>query len=370
MSDSQATVPPAAGQGRWQATRWLHLVYLVILVFQPAFDPGAAAAAWLVTVAIVAAFLPLYVVGELRPDRARWWSTVPTVLLGLVAMPFNSGASVLFVYAAASAGATEPRRYALRWFAGLTALLGVLALVSPVPMPWRLWGIGPPLVFIWVVGLLCIEDADREHAAAGLRLDNARIEHLATVSERERIARDLHDLLGHSLTSVVVRSQLAQRLAATDAGRAAAEAAQIERIARAALAEVRATVTGWRLASLDDEVESAREALTAVGVELVVRRDPDLVTVPSTESALAMALREAVTNVARHAGARTCQVTLGVRDGEVRLVVADDGVGGDAPEGNGLSGMRERIAALGGCVQRTGKPGTTVTVAVPLQVAT
>ncbi len=110
--------------------------------------------------------------------------------------------------------------------------------------------------------------------------------------------------------------------------------------------------------------------MTSLGIDVVVRHDPDLVIVGSTEHELALALREAVTNVARHANATTCHIGVETRDGELRLVIADDGVGGDAPEGNGLTGMRERIAALGGLVRRTGSAGTTVTIAVPLKVAT
>jgi two-component system sensor histidine kinase DesK len=105
-------------------------------------------------------------------------------------------------------------------------------------------------------------------------------------------------------------------------------------------------------------------------VEVVVRRDPDLTIVGSTEHELALALREAVTNVARHARATTCHIGIEARGGELCLVIADDGIGNHAPEGNGLTGMRERIAALGGLVRRTGTAGTTVTIAVPLRVAT
>jgi len=370
VSMPETTATLATGQRRWQVSGWIYLIYLGNLLFQPAFDPQSGVADWLITAAIIAAFLPLYALAQLRPDQTRWWVTIPTVALGLIAVGFNAGASVLFVYAAAFAGASEPRRYAVRWLIGLTVLVGFLALVSPLPMPYRLVSMGPPLLFIWIIGALTMEETERERDAVRLRLDNARIEHLATVAERERIARDLHDLLGHSLTSVVVRAQLAQRLADADPGRAAQEATEIEGIARKALDEVRAAVSGWRQASLDAELDVAQTMLDAVNVELTVQRDPELVALPSTESALALALRETVTNVARHAHARTCHVSLEVQDSEVRLVVSDDGVGGNAPEGHGLSGMRERIAALGGQVQRSGAFGTTVTVSVPAQVAT
>jgi two-component system sensor histidine kinase DesK len=152
--------------------------------------------------------------------------------------------------------------------------------------------------------------------------------------------------------------------------RARAEVLEIERTAREALTEVRATVSGWRQASLEAELDAARGALASTGVSLVVHRDPDLTLVGSMEHALALAVREAITNVARHARARACHVRIYATDGELQVVVADDGIGGTSLEGNGLSGMRERIAALGGRVVRTGTEGTTVTIAVPLRVAT
>jgi two-component system sensor histidine kinase DesK len=349
---------------------WVHLVYLVLPLFQPMFDPNADFWDWALAVGLIVAFIPMYAMSLLRPWHARWWLTVPATVLGIIATPFNAGAAVLFVYAAACAGISESRRTALRWFIALTMVALALSLVSVVPMPYRLWNIIPPVLFIWVIGLVQINEAERMRDAAELRMANARIEHLATVSERERIARDLHDLLGHSLTAVVMRAQLVKELVDVDPVRARAEVLEIERTAREALAEVRATVSGWRQASLEAELDAARGALASTGVSLVVHRDPDLTLVGSMEHALALAVREAITNVARHARAHACHVGIHATDGELRVVVADDGVGGSSPEGNGLTGMRERIAALGGRVVRTGTEGTTVTIAVPLRVAT
>jgi two-component system sensor histidine kinase DesK len=282
----------------------------------------------------------------------------------------NSYAGVFFIFAAAFAGSHQSRRSSTRWLIGLTALLGVIAVASPIPFPWRLLAFGPSLFFVWIVGLSCIEGADRRRDAETMRLEHARIGHLATLTERERISRDLHDLLGQTLTGIVVRSQLAQRLARSDAGAGIAEMAEVEKAARAALSEVRATVSGWRHVALDDELAVSRGALAAAGVELVVVRDPALALTPSTETALALALREAVTNVVRHAHAGRCTVALRRAGEQVELQVCDDGVGGNGREGAGLTGMRERIAALGGDVHREARGGTAVTVAVPAVVAT
>jgi two-component system sensor histidine kinase DesK len=347
-------------------SRWFHLLYLGNLLWSPIFDPGTDWVDWALVAVVVVVFVPMYVLSWRRPSLVRWWCLVPTVVLGSLVTPFNTGAAVLFVYAAAFAGLVESRRVAMRWFVGMSALICLFAVVSAVPMPYRLWGLLPSLVFLWLVGVVQVEGSERERDAAGLRIRAARVEHLATLAERERIARDLHDLLGHTLTAIIVRAQLV----AADPARAAEEATEIERTARLALGEIRDAVSGWRSASLETELEAARAALTSLGVEVVVRRDEDLVIVGSTEHELALALREAVTNVARHAHASTCHIGIEAREGELRVVVADDGVGSRGPEGNGLTGMRERIAALGGLVRRTGSAGTTVTIAVPLRVAT
>ncbi len=354
----------------WRLVSLWPLIYLGLLVFQPIFDPAATALDWAIVAAVVAVFVPLYVQARRQPGPLRRWAPVLSTVLGVLVMPVNSAANVLFVYAAGFAGSHQTRRSAMRWMVGLTVLLGVLAAVSSIPFPYRIWAFAPSALFVWVVGLTCMAEAARERESAGLRVDNARIQHLATLSERERISRDLHDLLGQALTGIVVRSQLAQRLTAGDPDAGIAEMVEVERAARAALAEVRATVQGWRQVVLDDELAVAREALAAAGVAFVVGRDPEVVLTPSAETALSLALREAVTNVVRHAHARRCTVTLRRRDAAVVLAVVDDGVGGDPREGNGLTGMRERIAALGGNMTRAVRDGTAITVTVPSAVAT
>jgi two-component system sensor histidine kinase DesK len=355
---------------RWPATSLWTLFWLANLAFQPLFDDRNRPLQWAVAVVVVVLFVPLYLAVELRDGPARRWATPATTVLAVLAVPFNSGASVLLVYAAGFAGAHLSRRAATRWLAGLTALLGLIVLFSTIPFPYRIIAFTPSLVLIWVIGLITVEAADGEREN---RFRNARVEYAATLSERERIARDLHDVLGQTLTGIVVRSQLAQRLARTDVDAGVAEMAEVEQAARAALTEVRATVSGWRFVEFDDEVAVARDALRAAGVELVVVRDPAVTLAPTAETALALALREAVTNVVRHSRATRCTVTLrhvdGPSGGRVELEVVDDGIGGAAAEGNGLSGMRERVAQLGGVLRRRGTDGTSLVVEVPAVVA-
>ena len=351
----------------------VYLIYLANMAWQPWFDPTASWVDWALVAGIAVAFIPLFVASHHPRRRVAMAALVGTVVLGTVATLFNVGASVLFVYAAAMA-AEFSRDQALRWNVGMTFLLFGLATVSPVPFPYRLWGVLPSLVFLWIVGLQVQRDVARRTEAERLRIDNVRIEQLATSAERERIARDLHDLLGQSLTGIVVRAQLIQSLAGQDPAAAAQEAQSVEEGARAALEQVRSAISGLRDVSLDDEIAAARRTLVAAGVNPSVQRQDAVEPNPLVERSLALALREAVTNVIRHSEASACIIELGCADGIWRLAVRDNGNGDDAPEGNGLRGMRERITAVGGRVERrvnagstggTGSTGTSVIVTVP-----
>jgi two-component system sensor histidine kinase DesK len=243
-------------------------------------------------------------------------------------------------------------------------------LISTVPLPWRLLAVGPIIVFVLVIGAAGIIDGERERMQARLRRADEEIERLATIAERERIARDLHDLLGHTLSVVVLKSELAGRLVRSDPDRAEQEVREVEHTARTALAEVRSAVAGYRAKGLGVELVNARRALSAAGVDL--QATIDLPVLPAEhEAALALALREAVTNVVRHADAHHTTIHADATRDEVTLEVCDDGRGTSGPDGSGLAGMRERITALGGHVtRRTGpsggeRPGTVVTISLP-----
>ncbi len=178
--------------------------------------------------------------------------------------------------------------------------------------------------------------------------DWARLqEQLAVTAERDRVARDVHDVLGHSLTVVTVKAQLAERLVEADPERARAELVEVQQLARQALAEIRATVRGLRSTALEDELLVAADALASAGIAADLPDDPEVLD-PRHRTTAAWALREAVTNVVRHSGAGHCEVVLAPGAIEVR----DDGAGvASAPEGGGLRGLRERAAAGGGSLE-------------------
>jgi two-component system, NarL family, sensor histidine kinase DesK len=184
-----------------------------------------------------------------------------------------------------------------------------------------------------------------------LRTARKEIARLAVAEERLRFARDLHDLLGHSLSLITLKSELARRLLPTAPEKAAAEVRDVEGVARGALREVREAVAGYRGPTLDAELSGAREMLEAAGISCRIERKVGALP-GATDAVLAWAVREGTTNVIRHSRAKRCEILVATDDGEVRAEISDDGRShpgnGGIPPGSGLSGLAERVAANGG----------------------
>jgi two-component system sensor histidine kinase DesK len=224
-----------------------------------------------------------------------------------------------------------------------------------------------------IIGLVNLHYADTRQRDASLALAHEEIARLAAVAERERIAGDLHDLLGHTLSVIVLKSALAVKLLPRDRERAATEIADVERVSREALAEVRRAVHGFRTATLDDELARARAVLASAGVEVQLAEQPPdtaaAVRPPPLDHAAAMILREAVTNVVRHARASQCRIAVAEKDDQFVLRVEDDGVGGSVVGGAGVEGMRARAREVGGTLELRGGAGVAVVLRAPRQGA-
>ena len=246
---------------------------------------------------------------------------------GLTLLPGGNGFTFL-VYGAAVAGFQRSFRVAL-W--------GLIGVVFAMFVPG--WLGAEPLGVFDIVQVLLLSSfamygnhAGFRQGMAQQRLGEVQLEKekLAADAERERIARDLHDLLGHTLSVIVLKSELASKLADKNPARAIAEIREVERISREALSEVRAAVQGYRGSGLSAELARSKVALDAAGVRLVLERPP-LALPPATEAGISMVLREAVTNVVRHARAQHCTVVIEQRGDGYWLEVKDDGVGGRGP---------------------------------------
>jgi two-component system sensor histidine kinase DesK len=348
---------PRAPEGSWLPYVWL--VYSGYFLLGPALGRGSTRD-WSLTIAGYLAFLVLYFIGYWLQGRRVLWAAAGILLLGMLFIPYNPGASCFFIYAAAFLGSAGPPRFAMICLGALLAVLGLeVWLLDLSPWAWV-----PAAVFSLIIGGVNIHQAEVSRANAKLRLTQEEVERLAKMAERERIARDLHDVLGHTLSVIALKSELAGKLVERDPERAGAEIREVERISRDALREVRSAIAGYRSEGLQAELARARLALESSGIKLEYFTQP-VEPGPARETVLALALREAVTNVVRHSGARTCRISLQEENGEVVLRVQDDGRGGEASFGIGLSSMRERVEGLGGRMERQGDGGTALLVALP-----
>ncbi|MBN9174534.1 MAG: sensor histidine kinase, partial [Microbacterium sp.] len=224
----------------------------------------------------------------------------------------------------------------------LIAGLGVAALLAKASVEgWSEDIFWLPIIIVTIS--LMMAGFGRTMAAMNqLRATQRQLEELAVERERGRMARDIHDILGHSLTVVTVKAELAGRLVDVDPARAKAEIAEVEELARGALADVRATVAGSRSVNVSGEIAAARAALTAAGIEPRLPNSTDTIA-PHRRELAGWIVREGVTNVVRHSGASVCRVRLAPHEVEV----ADDGVGPVAASAasTGLGGLRERVEA-------------------------
>lgn len=350
----------------------LGLVYLLFVFVPFLFWPGGwpLRALWPSLLA-VATFVPIYL-AFYRGQRRH-----PLLLAGLSAalcyalVPFNPGGNTFLIYALGMLAAVLPARRALLI---ATALLALLAWQFVLILPRSGLVLSNMAVTVLIGGMVMagvLLSRERERRNTELRLTQAEVRRLGAMAERERIGRDLHDLLGHTLSLIALKSELAGKLLSRDAAAAAREIDAVHGVARTALAEVREAVSGIRSTGLAAELAAARFALLSADIRLD-QRIAALVLPAANEQALALALREAVTNVIRHARARRVEVELRAdSEGRVQFSVSDDGCGGIAKIGNGLAGMRERLAAVGGTlgIDSPNEGGTRLRLSVPAALA-
>lgn len=232
----------------------------------------------------------------------------------------------------------------------------------------------PPAFGLLVMPYVIRSQMQKKALVEELNAAYQEIERLAKKQERERIARDLHDTLGHTLSLITLKSELVEKLIAKDPERAILESREIRDTARSTLKQVRQLVSDLHLVKLADELVHARSLLSAANIEMVTRvsKLPDSMSY-LTENILGMCLRESVTNVVKHSRAKRCEIQLFVDRGEIILKVSDDGVGiADLTKqsGNGLLGMKERLNLVEGklsIASEKGK-GSELTISIPIVI--
>jgi two-component system sensor histidine kinase DesK len=353
---SATSAGTGSSRSPWERWGWaVAAIWLVFLVYPvtETVETDAPTAVRGVVLVLIGSYAAVYLLGwSVWRDHALtiWFAmlllatgTVPVIGIEAVGLtPYLGAFSALLV----------PARW-WRWTTAFSALLPVLSLGG---------GDFPAFFFLMVWPIIGFCAAMRVFSELEEQSTDARAE-LALVAERDRVARDVHDVLGHSLTALSIKAELAARLIDADPARAREELESIQETARQALAEVRSTVGGLRAASLEVELAAAPRVLADAGIETrLVGTVAD--TDPRHRTLLAWVLRESVTNVVRHARASVVSIELS----PTGLVVADDGTGFAADhgnDGNGLLGMRERVSMAGGSLRLSGERGTRVEVRLP-----
>lgn len=350
----------------WERFGWLMAVVWLFFLIYPvmALLNSQAHIAWIVVGwAAVVVFLLLYVGGFIhgvrsgaglsRPStRWQWCAFAGLILCVIVSIPAEGGSALSFLPFIMSFASYGLNRIA-HWATTIGAFVVTAIAVLLLPDGSEYVSVLVIIVLLGAVNTVSTWLMARSSEASQLSLE------LATSEGREAIARDVHDLIGHSLTVVGLKAQLVRRLIDTDPERAKAELADIEALTAEAIAGVRSTVSEARTSSLDTQLATSRDALRAADIEMRVEGETAVLS-PAQALTASWILREATTNTLRHASARRVIVQLAPG----RLVVRDDGTGPGGREGNGIRGMRERAAAASAALAVAADPagGTRVEV--------
>jgi two-component system, NarL family, sensor histidine kinase DesK len=341
---------------------------------------GAIAAALLAFVALYLALLPP--AGPLE-RRGRYALGGALALLAataglILALGAPRSLVLLFVYVVAASGLLLESRLA----AAVTAVTaaGVAAGLAADGADGA--AVSAYALTVLAIGALTAAFASADRTNRELRAAREELARLAVSEERLRIARDLHDLLGHALTVIALKSELAAKLLRRDPDRAEGELAEVQHVTRQALADVREALLGYRHVAFPDALRSARAALAAAGIDCRVESAAAELP-PDVETVLAWAVREAATNVVRHSGAHACAISLTTEPDAVALEVEDDGVGAASSGGGaattvasegggtGLAGLAERARRLQGTLEAGARPqgGFRLRLTLPLRAA-
>lgn len=327
-------------------------------LLRASFSPERTALIW----AGFGAFVALYVLLLVPPRWSRRAGAEATVaalgaMLAIAIALLAGGAPDsfvgLFVYFAAAVGFVLHVRPALTLIGATAAGVGIASVATGHSDS----SVGATVLTIVAIGAMTAAFARKIHANWELRRAREELANLAVAEERLRIARDVHDLLGHSLSVIALKSELAAKLLERDPERAAAELADVNAVSRSALAEVRETVQGYRRLALGEAIDGARSALAAAGIGCELH-EPGVALPEEVEGVLAWAVREGATNVVRHSGARRCAIRIHADDTVAAVEVEDDGrAAGAAGEGSGLAGLAERAERVRGRLEAGAKPG-------------
>jgi len=346
-----------------QKMSWVYLINL-IFYFIPLFTVRFAVWEYVAMAAALLGFLYCYFWAYRVNTSAMHWPVAGIVLIATLITPVNPGSISLYAYAGFFIGFA----YSFRIYLVLMALLVVLlvALYFGANIPWdQFLVIGIPIILaVSFLGRAEHANARRQHAK---QQSEDEIKQLAAMVERERIARDLHDILGHTLSSVILKADLSSRLLARQQNDAAQlELAELSQIARDALSQVRQSVSGYKHQGLIAELTKLMSRLREAGFATTLSGEVPKVD-PRRETALILALTELTTNVIRHSKGDSCRLSFVVENEYMSISLFDNGEGIAFKEGNGISGLRERLSAIAATLRFEYENGVTAKIQMSLK---
>ncbi|MES5891445.1 histidine kinase [Bacillus cereus group sp. RP43] len=303
------------------------------------------------------------------------WACIQMLLTFLFAVFYNPF-MIFFGFFTASAMGFAPSKKVFRLMWGLLiVMLGAFIFVNFNQLTTTsLVNIVPMFILMLLTPFGMRNFNQKKMLKNQLNEANEQIKDLVKREERQRIARDLHDTLGHTLSLITLKSQLVEKLIVKNPERASMEAKEITQTSRTALKQLRELISDMRMITVEEELEQIKAILQAANIELEVKQEASSSSLsPIEQNIVGMCLREAVTNVVKHSQATRCTVSVLESQGELILIVEDNGIGlaDQNHDGNGIRGMKERIALIDGFVELdTINPGTLLTVKVPVVIRT
>ncbi|BBB64438.1 histidine kinase [Undibacterium sp. YM2] len=319
----------------------------------------------MMVIATLAGFVILFEYSLQVNDKRLLACIITATMAGILWAPYNAGAAAFVMIGAGMCQRLKNTRAASTALSMMYAILLMANASLELPSVFLL----PALLFCLPVALVAILLEKNSRTDDHIIMKHEEIANQARLAERERISRDIHDVLGHTLSVIVLKADLARKLVNTDLGACSHELIAIEHSARNILREVRSTVRNNRTSSLNAELATAKTALQAANVNMTALIEQCSIP-PSLENVIALALRETVTNIIRHARASKCKITLSSDSKNIRFTIADDGevqANKAIRKGCGLSGMTERIHALQGTIRFHHANGLSITILLPVK---
>lgn len=374
MKKARIHEPDEAGESLKTQSYSPYLLWLIWVIWLPFFVPAVlellqshpTLSHLVISLTGATTFFAIYLWASLRnahnllaasqPENeiiSTWLPIVALTLLSMILVRDNGPDwGDLFIFTCAYIAGRLPTVRALLAIAALTLLIIAYGRLGGVS--WS--ALGQACIFVVAVGIVTVSLVRAITASRELRLAREEITRLAVQTERTRIARDLHDLLGHNLSLIALKSELAGQLLKVAPERAATEIGDVEKTARATLQEVREAVASYRQPTLASELHAAEEILAAAGITYRREDDERMMNMlpPAIGAALSWAVREGVTNVIKHSRARRCVIRITSDKRTASIEITDDGTAAGSvvsSGGNGLRGLSERVAGLGGQIE-------------------